>query len=126
MSDDGIGVATRLLEALARKDFDGMRACFTEDARLRALVPTALREDEGAKAIEARFRLWWEEIDRFELVESDVGDLADRTHMRYRLTGVDPEDGPVVVEQHAYLTSENGHIRAMDLVCSGFRPTAQD
>ena len=122
MSDEGSAVTTRLLDAIARKDFPAMRACFADDARLRALVPSALREDEGPEAIEARFRFWWEAIDRFEVLDSDVDPLADLVHVRYRLAGVDPEDGPVVGEQQAYLEVGDGRIRGMNLVCSGMRP----
>ena len=38
------------------------------------------------------------------------------------MSGIDPEDGPVICEQHAYLTLESDAITAMNLVCSGWRP----
>ena len=99
-----------------------MRACFTPDARLRALVPTTLREEEGPDAIIDRFKYWFEELEDFRLLESDVEEVLDRVNVRYRLAGTDPEDGPVVVEQQCYFAIEDGQIAAISSVCSGFRP----
>jgi hypothetical protein len=35
----GLSVAAKLLDAIAGRDFAGIEACFTPDARMRALVP---------------------------------------------------------------------------------------
>src|SRR6266487_396047 len=117
-----ISVAERFLQALGQRDFDGIASCFASDGRLRALVPTALREDEGGGAVAARFGYWFGELGDFAVTETAIDEFVDRVHLRYRVRGVDPDDGAVTCEQHAYLTLEDGTIAAMNLVCSGLRP----
>jgi hypothetical protein len=117
-------VAERFLEALEARDFDGIASCFAPNSRLRALVPTAVREDEGSAAVAERFRYWVGEMTDFAISDTAVEEFVDRLHVRYRMSGIDPEDGPVICEQHAYLTLEGDAIAAMNLVCSGWRPAA--
>jgi ketosteroid isomerase-like protein len=114
-------VTRRFLDAIAERDYAGMRACLADDTRLRALVPTRLRDEEGADAVVERFRFWWDDIEDFHLIEGDADDMADRTHLRYRIGGRD-EGVESVMEQHAYATVEDGRITALNLVCSGWRP----
>ena len=118
------GVAERFLRALEARDFDGIASCFAPNARLRALVPSALREDEGSQAVAERFRYWLGEMSDFAISDTAVDEFVDRVHVRYRMSGVDPEDGAVMSEQQAYLTLEDDAIAAMNLVCSGWRPAA--
>jgi SnoaL-like protein len=115
-------VAEQFLQALEARDFERIASCFVEVSRLRALVPTALREDEGSAAVAARFRLWVGELTDFTVTDTAVDDFVDRIHVRYRMRGIDPDDGAVTCEQQAYLTLEDGAIAAMNLVCSGWRP----
>jgi hypothetical protein len=117
-------VAERFLGALEARDFDGIASCFAPSGRLRALVPTALREDEGSTAVAERFRYWVGEMSEFAISDTAVEEFVDRLHVRYRMRGIDPEDGPVTCEQHAYLTLADDAITAMNLVCSGWRPAA--
>lgn len=98
-----------------------MAAAFKPDARLRGLVPTALRDDEGREAIAARFRFWWEGCENWELLDADAGDLADLVHVRWRVRWTDPDEGPKVFEQMAYAAVEDDGIAWMNLVCSGNR-----
>ena len=114
--------AERFLEALEERDFEGIAACFAPDARLRALVPTRLREDEGNTAVAERFRFWLGELTDFAVTDSSADEFVDQVHVRYRMRAIDPEDGAITCEQHAYLTVENGTISVMNLVCSGWHP----
>ena len=118
------GVAERLLHALEARDFDGIASCFAPSGRLRALVPSALREDEGSQAVAERFRYWVGEMTDFAISDTAIDEFVDRVHVRYRMSGIDPEDGAVTCEQQAYLTLEDEAITAMNLVCSGWRPAA--
>ena len=115
-------VAERFLQALGRRDFEGISSCFAPNGSLRALVPTAVREDEGSAAVAERFRYWIGELTDFAISDTAVEEFVDRLHVRYRMSGIDAEDGPVVCEQHAYLTLGDDAIAAMNLVCSGWRP----
>jgi hypothetical protein len=116
-------VGQRFLEALAVMDFDRIGALFTEDAKLQALVPGGLREEQGPDGIVSRLRLWWSDLGDPGLTASQPEPFHDLVRIRYTIVGVDPEDGPVEVEQQAYLAVADGRIEAMNLVCSGFRPT---
>ena len=54
-------VANSFLEAFSQRDYDRIAATFTEDGRLRGLVPPGLREADGREAIAERFRIWNED-----------------------------------------------------------------
>lgn len=122
MTTTALDAGARLLDAIGAQDFAAMEACFAPAARLRAMVPSAVREDEGPAAIGARFRFWWEELDHVELVQSELEPVADRIRLRYCLRGHDADDGWVTVEQTGYLQAEEDAISVLNLVCSGFRP----
>jgi hypothetical protein len=117
-----LDAGARLLDAIGAQDFARMEGCFASSARLRAMVPSMLREEEGAAAIVARFRLWWEDLEQVELVESELEPMADCVRLRYRLRAHDRDDGWVTVEQTGYFHAEDGGISVLNLVCSGFRP----
>ena len=121
MAED-VALAYRLVEAIGVRDYDAIGRLLAPGARLRALVPHALREDECSEAVVARLRSWWDEIRDFELLESEVEEMADRLRVRYRIRASGGEDGPSLVEQTVYLTVEGDRIAVVNLVCSGFRP----
>ena len=112
-------VASRFLEALARHDFDSVGESFTQDGRLRGLVPTALRELEGRSAIAERFEMWTGDG---EIVESGYEDVADVVKLRWRVVETGEDGSPVVFEQTAYAQIDGDGIAWMNLVCSGQRP----
>src|SRR5690242_6251035 len=105
-----VQVAERFVDAIARADWDGVERLLAPDVRLRALVPATLREEEGAEAVVARFKFWWAAIEGLRLLDSGIEPLADQLRVHYRLTGTDPDDGPIVVEQQCYLTVVDGSI----------------
>ena len=115
-----VGAAQRFLDALADCDFDRIGSCFAETGKLQALVPSGLREDAGPEAVATRFRLWFGDVLELTIIESGIDEFHDLAHLRYRVSA--DEDGPVVVEQHAYVKATDGKIEAMNLVCSGFKP----
>jgi hypothetical protein len=113
-------IAARFLEALSRRDFDGLAATFAPEGRLRGLVPSALREAEGRAAVAERFGLW-NDGDEWELLDSDVEDFADVLKLRWRVAATDPGQGRTVYEQTAYAEIGERGIAWMNLVCSGER-----
>ena len=113
-------VAERFLEALSRRDFDGLAATFAPEGKLRGLVPSTLREAEGRKAVAERFGIWNDGAE-WELLESEVEDFADVVKLRWRIAATDPEEGRTVYEQTAYAELGAGGIAWMNLVCSGER-----
>lgn len=119
---DSTIAAGRLVEALRTRDWDGLATVLARDVLLRAVVPTTVREAEGAAAAVERLRIWFGDLDSYELVDAELEPLVDRTRLRWRLVGDHPEDGPVVVEQVGYATVVDGRIARLDLACSGFQP----
>ena len=116
-------VADRFLESLSRRDFVALGSTFAENGLLRGLVPSALREAEGRDAIAERFAIW-NDAEDWQLLESDVGPVADMLRIRWCVSSTDSAGGPVVFEQTAYAEIGDGGITRMNLVCSGERPAA--
>jgi SnoaL-like domain len=111
-----------LVQALAGRDFDRLGGTLAPDVRMRALIPPGPVEVWGAEETAARFSSWFGESEGLELVQSGSDALSDRLHVSYRLRVKRPGDPWTVIEQHLFCTLDNGHIAAIDLVCSGFRP----
>ena len=120
---DDTAVVGELLEAIRARDTGRIAACFTTDARLRALTPHELRELVGPDAIADRYRRWLEPLESFALVSGDVEPVADRVRLRYRFRGRDPVKGWQENEHTAYAAVVEGRIAALNLSCAGFRPS---
>lgn len=114
-------VGPRFLQALSSRDYDALGTCFAADGTLRGIVPPGLREADGRDAIVERFRIWTEEVDDYELADSESAPFADLLRLRWVVKGVDPEEGPNVYEQTAYAEVAGGEIVKMRLACSGHR-----
>ena len=120
---DDTAVVGELLEAIRARDTGRIAACFTTDARLRALTPHELRELDGPDAIADRYRRWLEPLESFALVSGDVEPIADRVRLRYRFRGRDPVKGWQENEHTAYAAVVEGRVAALNLSCAGFRPS---
>jgi hypothetical protein len=121
-TESATDVGTRFLEALSSRDHDALGACFAADGTLRGIVPPGLREADGRDAIVARFRIWTDDIEEYEVADSEAAPFADLLRLRWAVQGVDPELGPTVYEQTAYAEITGGEIVRMRLACSGYRP----
>lgn len=116
-------VCGALLDAIAERDFERIEECFAADASLRVLTPGPLREFSGSAEAVGRYRHWLEPLGHFELLEGDVEEIGDRVRVRYRFRGCDPEKGWQLNEHTGYGTVEEGRITALNVTCTGFRPT---
>ena len=121
-TDTATDVGTRFLEALSSRDYDALGACFAADGTLRGIVPPGLREADGREAIVERFRMWTDDIENFEIADSEAAPFADLLRLRWAVRGVDPELGLNAYEQTAYAEIAGGEIVQMRLACSGHRP----
>jgi hypothetical protein len=117
-----LDLTTRLIDGLAAKDFESIAVLLGDDARLRAIVPSRIREEEGREAVVERLRYWFEPRQNLALLETEAEDVDGRMRFRYRFRGFDSEDGWTVVEQTGFVDAAEGRIAAIDLVCSGDRP----
>ena len=115
----------RFVEALAIKDAEALRAVLHPEVDFRGLTPNRFWEAHDRDAVlEIVFGVWFgadDELEELVLVHSDA--FADREQVRFRFRGRN-RDGPMVVEQQAYLTERDGLIGWMRVVCSGQRPPA--
>jgi hypothetical protein len=118
-------LAGSFLEGLAVQDFARLGRALAADARMRALVPSGLREWSGADAIADRFAYWFGDTQDFDLVEATVGEVGGRLHLhwRMRLRAERLGAGWFTVEQQVYAdTDDSGRIAGLDLLCTGYRP----
>jgi hypothetical protein len=118
-TDLGAGLVT----ALAERDFARLAETLTPDVRMRALIPPGPLELSGADAAAAKFSSWFGSAEEFELIRSGTDTVADRLHVFYRLRVKKPGDVRKIVEQHLLCAFDGQGISAIDLVCTGFRPS---
>jgi hypothetical protein len=121
--------AGAFLESLAAQDFAQLGGALAAGARLRALLPSGLREWAGAEIIADRFARWFGETEEFQLVDAAVSEVGGRLHLRWQLRLRAERLGPgwFTVEQQSYAdTDGDGRISQLDLLCTGYRPEAGD
>jgi hypothetical protein len=118
-TDLGAGLVT----ALAERNFARLAETLTPDVRMRALIPPGPLELSGADAAAAKFSSWFGNAEEFELIRSGTDTVADRLHVFYRLRVKKPGDVRKIVEQHLLCAFDGEGISAIDLVCTGFRPS---
>lgn len=121
--EDGLNAAKRLVEAIAARDFEAIAGALAADARFRYLIPSGPGQVAGAAAMAAKLLQWFGDADGFTVQIARVEPLADRISAGYRFLLRDQERWEVI-EQQLYLdVDDEGRIAAIDLLCSGFRPT---
>jgi hypothetical protein len=118
-TDPAVRVGERFLNALGRHDYAALAECFAADARMRAVVPPGVREDDGREAIVARFQRW---TAQGNLIDSDLETFEDVLRLRYVMREVDVEVGLCSFEQTAYADVADGAIASMRVACTGSRP----
>jgi hypothetical protein len=114
-------VCETYLEFLGRRDYDGMASCLADDVLFRAMTPGGFRDASGPADTIGVLRDWWDNVDIFEVQASAVDGIGDRMRIAYRLR-IHDEEAWAVVEQQSYCDVDDRAIRAIDLLCSGFRP----
>lgn len=112
--------------ALSGKDTARLRDVLTADVDFMGLTPG--RHWDGSSVddvLDVLFANWFEPHDEIVEVRSvDTETVGDRSRVTYRL-GLRCDGEPRVTEQHAFFeTDEDGRIRWLRIMCSGFRPDA--
>lgn len=111
----------RLLDAVIRKDFEGLKSVLHPDVRFRALAPGESVDVGTADEAARVFRRWFADKDGLELVDSEAGPIVDRAQLRYRLRLLRNGE-PCLVEHRLFGDLEEERFVSLDLLCSGFRP----
>ena len=119
---DGRDTGRRFVEALARHEFEALRAALSEDVRFRMLLPSGPQHEDGPAATAGRFMGWFGDANPLELQGSAVEWVADRLAISYQFR-LREADGWKLIEQHLMVdVDDDGRMEAVDLLCSGFRP----
>lgn len=113
--------AEEFVVALSDREVGRLRACLHAEVRMRALVPSGLRELRGPSAVVAELSSWFEEAESIQVLDKTVYIVGDRLHARYRFREHYPDGESGVIEQDAYFSLREGSISAIDLLCSGHR-----
>jgi hypothetical protein len=116
-------LGAEFVHALAVKDADRIRGLLHPEIDFRGLTPNRTWEATDPDAVIATlFDFWYEDSDHIEALEGlETGTVVDRQRVGYRFSITNP-DGRFLVEQQAYLSTREGQIDWMRVVCSGFRP----
>ena len=121
MTDAAIG--ERFARAIAQQDRSALLDVLAPEVDFRALTPGRFWETSSPTELVDDFVLgtWFgptDHIDELEAVE--VGSIADRERVAYRLRITNP-DGLFLVEQQAYFGVDDDRISWLRIMCSGFR-----
>jgi hypothetical protein len=110
-------------QAFGDKDSARLLELLHPEIDFRGLTPSRFWEASGPDdVVEILFGSWLEEKDQVEaIVDIEGATVADRERVGYRFTVTNP-DGRFLVEQQAYLSTRDGQIDWMRVVCTGFRP----
>jgi len=119
-------VAGLLVDALTRRDFADLAACFEPEVRMRAVLPRAVIDLQGAETVAAKFAEWFGGSDRFEVLDASAGLIGPRQYVRWRVRmwPADRTAGSRIIEQHAF-TRGGDRVESLDLLCSGFHAEEQ-
>jgi TusA-related sulfurtransferase len=118
-------LAATFVAAVAAKDYDTLGRLLTADLRFRMLLPSGPTADSGAGDAVARITSWFADSDSIEVEAVASADVAGRVALTYRLR-VHRAFRWHLIEQHLMLDVADGRISAIDLLCSGFHPIADD
>ena len=121
MSTTSASLVERFVAAIAAQDQSALRDCFAPDAQFRALIPSGLKERNGASDAAALIARWFGDSTALELVDRRSVIVGDRVVLSYRFDGVE-EGQPYAVEQTLSCVMSGDKIQSADLLCSGFRP----
>jgi hypothetical protein len=118
-----IGIGQLFAAALAKKDTAALLDILDSEVDFRGLTPGRFWETGSAQALVDDILLgaWFEADDHIDSLESvELGSVADRARVSYRLRVSNP-DGVYLVEQQAYFGVGNDRINWLRILCSGYR-----
>jgi ketosteroid isomerase-like protein len=110
-----------LIEAIDRKDADGIRSAYAPGARLVTMTPNTFQVHEGVDAVAAKLADWyttWEEAPAYAFLSTSEN--GERTVVEFERTST-YEGAPWVVRQAHVITSGAAGITDHRVYCCGPR-----
>lgn len=108
--------------AVAAKNHAVLRELLHPQLDFRAMTPNRVWEATEPEGVLRALDVWFAADDEIEAVEAvDTDSFADRERVGYRFRVSNP-DGAHLVEQQAYLSSRDGRIGWLRIMCAGYRP----
>ena len=114
-------MASAYVNALGARDYETVRDLLAPQVRLRDLSPPGFTELTGVEEAMAYFGGFLDSFDEVALVEMDVYDVGTVTYARARIRFARSGSPERVLEQHHFLTVDEGRIVAIDELCSGLQ-----
>jgi hypothetical protein len=114
----------RLAHAIAAQDAVALKALLAPDVSFRALTPGKFWECEDADVVvdDVILGKWFPpERSITAILGIDCATVGAVDHVAYRFRARRP-DGDFVIEQQAYLTTNEDRICWLQILCSGFIP----
>ena len=118
-------VAAAYAAAYASADLEALRGLLAPDVVSRLLMPGDVRTLHGAEAFLAELAAAVAQVDATRPHSSSVAVIGDRFVTRARIV-LDVGGSRYHLEHQEVVTVSNGHVVALDGVCTGFRPVATD
>jgi hypothetical protein len=118
----------RFAHALAAQDPAALRACLAEGVDFEALTPGRHWQAGTSATVvdEMVLGMWFPAAAEIkELRSVTEGLVAGRNHVAY-LMAVRRDGADYLVEQQAYYDADGGRITWMRVLCSGYRPAAEE
>lgn len=114
--------ADEFASAVADRDSGRLGTGFTDDVRLRALLPGGPIEVHGREQVLASFHEWFGGYRSVALDEALGDEVGDRLVVHYRL-GFESQEGERTVLTQTWVGTvvADGRLARIDLLCSGFR-----
>lgn len=121
-------VASRLLvDAIVMRDWDGVGRCLAPDVWLRALLPRSVVELHSAAEVLDTIVGWFTGASAFvptRVEHVETGGARARVGWQVELLPEWASDTWHRVEQVGFCRVADGHVRRLDLSCTGFIPLA--
>jgi hypothetical protein len=117
---DSAATGRRFIAAIAHRAWDELATCLDDAVQFRGLTAKGLFSADDRMSAANHVQKWFGWLDQLALLSSEIQPMHDRLHMSYRFRA--HKDQWYLIEQQAYCSVQDGQIKQIDLVCSGFRP----
>jgi hypothetical protein len=117
---DSTATGQRFVDAIAHRTWDELATCLDDAVQFRGLTVKGLFSADDRASAASHVRTWFGWLDQLALLSSEVQPMHDRLHISYRFRA--HKDQWYLIEQQAYCSVQDGQIKQIDIVCSGFLP----